>query len=219
MKSRILAGCTLILLLLGLTGQPQAAPWYQPDGLSAGETYQLAFVTSTVTDATRSDLQYYFDFVNAAAALNPDLAQFNFRPIISNETNDAQFVAYVWGPVYNLNGDMVATNKVDMWDGRLLAPISHNQHQQSVSSKVWTKTTTTGIYKPTIHPPAPINTTFVGHSMDVGNGWIDREYRPTWAEYPLYALSDPISAVPVPAALWLLGSGLLAMVGIRRKHH
>ncbi|MCP3931980.1 MAG: VPLPA-CTERM sorting domain-containing protein, partial [Bacteroidetes bacterium] len=28
-----------------------------------------------------------------------------------------------------------------------------------------------------------------------------------------------VSAVPIPGAIWLLGSGLLAMIGIRRRKH
>lgn len=35
--------------------------------------------------------------------------------------------------------------------------------------------------------------------------------------YNLYSTTSGASAVPVPAALWLLGSGLVGLVGIRRK--
>lgn len=40
--------------------------------------------------------------------------------------------------------------------------------------------------------------------------------------YGLYAMvvyAGDIAAVPVPAAAWLFGSGLLRLVGVLRRHH
>jgi hypothetical protein len=36
---------------------------------------------------------------------------------------------------------------------------------------------------------------------------------------PAYFAMDDLNAVPVPAAVWLLGSGLLGLVGLRRRNN
>ena len=215
MKSRILAGCTLILLLLvGLSGQPQAAPWYQPEGLSAGDTYQLAFVTSTTTYAISDDVTYYFNFVNDAAALNSDLAQFNFRPIISTDSFGARGIAYVWGEVYNLNGELVASTLEDMWDGSINAPINIDQFGNIYNSFVFTGTDPYGYPHQWPITGAVVS---VGYSISVATNWLySGAFYPNDA-LPIYALSDPIAAVPLPAAIWLMGSGMIVLGVVRRK--
>ncbi len=58
-----------------------------------------------------------------------------------------------------------------------------------------------------------------------GNAWFFKmndgfqHYYKSNYVYGLAVRSGQVSAVPVPGAIWLLGSGLLATVGIRRKGH
>lgn len=59
---------TLAFISLLSTGSlAQALPILTPTGLSPGDTYQLAFVTSTVIDATSSDIAVYNTHVQSAA--------------------------------------------------------------------------------------------------------------------------------------------------------
>jgi len=57
------AGALVALAAVSLTGA-QAAPITIPTGLNPGDTYRLAFVTSTRTDALNSQINYYHNFVN-----------------------------------------------------------------------------------------------------------------------------------------------------------
>jgi hypothetical protein len=45
-------------------------------------------------------------------------------------------------------------------------------------------------------------------------------FNPAWKNGTFYAMAvhpGDVSAVPVPGAVWLLGSGLLGLIGIRKK--
>jgi hypothetical protein len=62
-------------LLLGATGDGLAQPTTVPSGLSPGDKYRLAFVTSTTRDATSSDIADYNAFVTAVANTVPALTE------------------------------------------------------------------------------------------------------------------------------------------------
>ena len=64
------------------------------------------------------------------------------------------------------------------------------------------------------------------HSLDIALVWLDKMPNSTpWPgasmsgdfEVQSVKLSGEYSAVPVPAAVWLLGSGMLGLIGVRRK--
>ena len=62
---RAITGPTIFgLALFGMASAAQAAPITIPVGLNPGDTYRLAFVTSTKTDALNSQIDYYHNFVN-----------------------------------------------------------------------------------------------------------------------------------------------------------
>jgi hypothetical protein len=47
----------------------------------------------------------------------------------------------------------------------------------------------------------------------------DGEPMPTWPDYTAYwMLEGVMHTVPVPAAFWLLGSGLIGLLGVARRH-
>ncbi|MCG8670048.1 MAG: VPLPA-CTERM sorting domain-containing protein [Pseudomonadales bacterium] len=50
---------------------------------------------------------------------------------------------------------------------------------------------------------------------DALDGWMGSDLSPISVDY--FNASVNVSAVPVPAAVWMLGSGLIALFGLRRK--
>ena len=68
----LLIGVTLGVLLFVII-PVHAALVKVPTGLSPGESYRLAFVTSGLTQAANSDINYYNNFVATAASAVPAL--------------------------------------------------------------------------------------------------------------------------------------------------
>ena len=129
--------------------------------LNSGEQYRLVFVTSTTTNALSSDINYYNNFVNDLANLNPVLASLGttWTAIASTETVNARAntathpVANGAGaPIYLLDGSTkIADSNADLWSGTLDAPIDLYEDGTSPISAfltVWTGTIQTGLSFP-----------------------------------------------------------------------
>ena len=205
-----------------------AAPWYQPDDINPGETYQIVFTTSTRITAESSDISIYRNHVNVAADLNPELGKITFSPIISTESTNARDEALVIGPVYNTNGDLVANDFDDMWDETLSAILRYDQNGIYASADyttpqyVWSGTLSNGLKREGL--TAGCDNVSYGKGDATNAQWIYTSYPYSGWSAPndnqnmgLYALSDPITAVPISSAIWLFGTGLIGIVGIRRK--
>jgi hypothetical protein len=214
---KILSTTIIVLLFIGLYGISSAAPWYQPTDLSDGDQYQLIFVISEYTWSTSQDLSYYLNFVNDVAANNSDLAQFTWRPVISLENIPALALALVLHPVYNLNGDLIANDRDDMWDGDIESPVLYRENRDGTGYEwIWTGTTADGFPDP--GSEMGNGSPRIGWSDYKEQGWIESQYvgLPD-NNMALYALSDPITVVPLPGAIWLLGVGFVGIAGLRRK--
>jgi len=211
------AGLAVLFFFLGMAragGTSAATVWYQPTGLSPGDEYQLVFVTSKSTGATSHDLSYYETFVNDVAANDTELAEINWHPIVSTNSSDARDTAMVHGPVYNLDDNLVAHSFSDWWRAFHWAPIHITEKGDPLLYPVWTGTDTDGTAAS--FPVGGGSATF-GYSGSILTTWINQGAADAVFSYPLYALSDPITVVPLPGAVWLLGSGLSFVFLFRRK--
>jgi hypothetical protein len=63
-----------------------------------------------------------------------------------------------------------------------------------------------------------------GGTWDSGVYWLPIPYNPEWVSVDVQGMNVMIwngiiehQCVPIPAAVWLLGSGLIGLVGVRRK--
>jgi hypothetical protein len=218
-NSRLLVAFYASVLVL-FTATAKAA-LFVPSGLAPGESYQLVFVTSGTTVATSGDINYYNAFVQAAAnAVGIGSSEgVIWSAIASTATIDANANALVNTKVFNLGGELVATGYADFWDGThtVGVGIDFDENSNARNFNVWTGSNTDGTNAGSL---ALGNTSARwGESTFANFGWIAQGATTTPDHsFSLYALSGPLTApVPVPAALWLFGSGLLGLIGTARK--
>lgn len=210
------------VLTLGVASAAQAAPVTQPSGLLFGETYRLAFVTSTTSNSTSSNIADYNAFVTAVANSVPELAALGttWSAIGSTDTVDARDNTGT-NPgvdpgvnIYLLNDSLLALNNADLWDGSVAnSPNVNEQGDLSASVGVWTGTspfgTAAGIQ--TLGGADPF--TVIGISGLPNAGWIAGSIaKPDTANLSFYAISGVlVSTIPEPGTALLMGMGLAAM--------
>ena len=123
----VLAAAALLVLPAGVSAQAQnevRSTWaLTPSGLSDGDQFRLIFVSSTRRDATSSDIEVYNTFVQDRAAAGHSAIQAyssQFRVVGSTAAVDARDNTNTTGtgvPIYWLNGNKVADNYADFYDG------------------------------------------------------------------------------------------------------
>ena len=219
------------LLILGFT-PVQAAPITVPTGLSPGDQYRLVFVTSGTRDATSTDIGDYNSFVTgeAASSVLTEL-QTQWFAIASTQytwasqnTNTDLWMGEIGVPIYNLAGEIVATDYYELWHGSVSHPIdvlSDGNRLQDADMRVWTGTGPEG------WPPpfgGPLGVTNPGTGLaDSKSYWIwDLDLLTDYwlSLHRMYAMSGILTVqnpVPAPTSLVLLSSGIFGLLGLRRK--
>ena len=187
-----------------------------PYETTPGNTYQIAFVTAGYTTAESSDIDYYNSFVASQAALGTSLPTTTWTALGSTQTVSAIDNAPTYGniPIYNTLGQLVASGSAELWSGVLENPIDGDQYGSPPTLYVWTGTLSDGTSSPGYLGSgyATIGLTNTGYAFSFAGD-------PTGNTLSMYALSSPITAVPEPATLTLLGSALLGLgvVYLRRR--
>ena len=173
-----------------------AQPITVPSGLSPGDQYRLAFVTSTTTDASSSDIAYYNTFVNTAANSIPALtglgpwtaiASTATVDALDNTSTDPSISAGV--PIYNLNDTIIANSNIDLWGGNVFASIAIPPLGLFADAFVWTGTTSLGFTRLTGGLGDPSGVAAQGNYIFTDSGWIAAGRELTTVMLPLYALS------------------------------
>lgn len=229
-KSRPLgAVCALILVVLSPI---VSASLVVPAGLNPGDTFHVIFVTSTTTDATSSDINTYDAFVQSAAdaAGIGTTIGVGWLALGSTTTIDAYdhlspLFSNLSAPIYNQNGELVASGYADMWDGALNSAVAYTENASYRLSEVWTGSHQTGIGSIGYE----LGTSYVtdGTSTTTDQDWIQATSENATNPFSLYAISQQLvvtpsggvapAAVPVLPTAWLFGSGLLGLIAISRR--
>ena len=211
----------------------QAAPIVTPVGLSSGESYRLVFVTSTATNATSSDINYYNDFVNDLAGLNPILAALGttWTAIVSTAAVNARdntathpTTNGAGAPIYLLDGSTkIADTNADLWDTTIDAPINLHEDGTLPSAgfvRVWSGTTQTG-GSITDRRLGEGTIAFSGRSDLSSSFWIRSGVPDLTQEHHLYALSGilTVSAIPAPGIPAIFGLGFAGLIFVRRNRY
>lgn len=120
MKSSLaIATGFLALLVLPSTLPADTTGLVVPAGLNPGDQYRIAFVTSTTTDATSTNIAYYNTFVNDVAnASGSLLAPLDATWTAIAETPGVSALANIDStstlPIYRLDGTLVGTSSDEL---------------------------------------------------------------------------------------------------------
>ena len=95
----------------------------KPDAIGRGEMFRLLFITTTKRDATSSDIGVYNSFVEVHASEGHEAIRAysaGFRVLASTQAVDARDNTATTGtgvPIYWLNGNKLADDYADLYDG------------------------------------------------------------------------------------------------------
>jgi len=214
-------------LLLGLlfawmapAAQAASVP-FVPSDLNPGDNYHVVFLTQGERNAASSDIADYNAFVQGEAQRTGALTEtwgVDWFAIASTSAVDAKDnIPVTTAPIYVLSDDRVADDAEDLWDGTIQVTIQTDQFGDFVpGDAVWTGT-------------SPDGTVFieglggafsrVGETGNISRAWVSLANNSVDEINAFYAVSEELTVIPVPAAVWLFGSALVGLVGVagRRK--
>lgn len=212
------------LLLLPLAGSPAVAQVLTvPPGLGAGDPYHLIFVTSglkaidsdTTLPPTNSNFFGGLDQADWVVTFHAWSVQFPatgpwdfvnpiYQAILSTDTVSAASRLEVSGPIYRVDGSLVATSEADLFDGSLDVPLSLDELGNTVPTNlnVWTGTNSSGgsvlgeNCGGNFSSNASSQSGWVGSPGSTGSNWTSASSRSCNLTGRLYGIS-PALTVPV----------------------
>ncbi|MEM8947622.1 MAG: hypothetical protein AAGD11_20800 [Planctomycetota bacterium] len=200
MNARPLRLAAVVLLATLSLGRTAFADLPVPAGLQPGDTYHLLFNSSTFTNALSSSIDFYNNFVQAAAdaAGIGDSAGVTWKAIVSTASIDARNNAIVGvnTPVYNTRGggsQRLADGFSDLWDGALDQFPAYTETGNVNTVDPWTGSTPAGLRATGSTLGHPSGTAWCGRPTQLGGQWITFFEPSTLASLPVYALSEELT--------------------------
>ena len=184
---------------------PQALSHVVPGGLQPGDNFHLLFVSRDVRDAQSADIRDYNEFVNTvadSAGIGPTTSGVQWFAVASTPVVDARDNAVVQAPVYNLQGELLASDFADMWDGALASAVNYDEHALAIIPfhHVWTGSRSDG----TAYSGRELGqfaTAEIGDLKRSDGGWIETSNASPLVRFHLYGLSESLVVVLEPSAL------------------
>jgi hypothetical protein len=231
MKLQLGIVCAGVALATLGTSAAQAALVVVPPGLNPGDQYRLVFVTAGTRNATSSDINDYNTFVTnqvTGSALATQLTTAGFNPntitwkaIGSTSATSAKVNTGTDGtqpdvPIYLINGNKVANNNADLWDGSIQTAINITQNDSAAGfPQVFTGTITNGTNQETttVLGSSGGNVLYGNNGDTETNLWIWDDQTDSALEQSFYGMSgvltvpgnQPPAPVTVPEPSSLLG--------------
>ena len=215
------------LVILTTTSSASAAPITVPTDLNVGDSYRLAFVTSTTRTATSSNIANYNSFVSGVANTVTELAALGttWTAIGSTKDDDARDNTgtnpnvSTGVPVYILDDRRIANDNAELWDCCLLSNYSLITQEDGTFREVtvWTGTMRGGTHWPgnSLGDDLP----FFGLSTTGSSSWLTGgRYLPNTRRKALYAMSGQLTVVPEPTTYTLALAALCLAMSRRRSH-
>ncbi len=243
----ILSG-VFLAATLGTASAAQAALVVVPPDLAVGDQYRLVFVTEGKRDATSTDIDDYNNFVTSqvrlsilpgttdtalyqalnAAGIDPNTI--TWKAIGSTASVDARDntgtnpTLSTGVPIYLIDGNRVANNNADLWDGSIQTAINRTPDDWQLNELVWTGTNNNGTAENGRLGGGSLGQVRYGLASSITAEWITMDDFNRFGISRLYGISSvltvPTPAVTVPEPTSLLGFitlGGLMLGGAVRK--
>lgn len=193
-------------------------------GLTAGDQYRLVFLSSTTTQATSADIATYNAFVQGLATTAGLGGTWNI--IGSTLTVDARDNTGtnpdngIGVPIFRMDGmTAIALTNDDLWDGGIDAFINLDENgDYFIDDRIFTGSETNGTSSGAtgdtalgVPAGAGFNGVQTGKQERTSGSWIKNFNMPETGFHPVYAMSEPLTVVPEPATMLLLGLGGLVL--------
>jgi hypothetical protein len=242
-RRRLRSLMVLATLLLVATATPVVAgPITLPTSLSPGDSYRLAFVSSTSRDATSSNVADYNAFVTGVANAVQELFDLGttWTAIASTASVDARvntdtlplFAGGSLGvPIFLLNDTKLVDNYDDLWDGSIDPPLQmglditeNGVFGYPFGASVWTGTGPDGSAFPDGGVPEgrALGTDFPQFgetSPSSPERWISAQgFFSGLNSKPFYGLSGVLTApaaMPEPNSVFLMAIGAVGLIRYR----
>ena len=219
------------LFTAAMSSSANAMPITEPTSLGVGDTYRLAFVTSTTTDATSTDIATYNAFVDA---LGDTVIASDWTAIASTAPVDARINTSTFpgtdpvsgAPIFNLNDTMIAATYATLWDSGIDAALDTDElGGTGIVGNVWTGTDGLGreldfIGARGLGAASP----GYGDSSATGIDWVftstigsNADSRRLYGISGLLTIPGPPAAIPEPGTFVVLAIGAAVVFGRRRR--
>lgn len=224
MKFLLTFSLTLAILF---SAHPTRGSILHPVGLSNGDFFRLAFVTSTQTNAVNASVpnfnEYVEDVARGAGSIVSNVDT-TWTAIVSSDVIDARLntstdpspIGSNGVPIFLVDGETrIANDYDDLWDGTLLSPLQISELGTDTTGTVWTGSSPDG----TASGFFPLGGSPVrsGITIEATDRWVAFGSAVSSTETQhIYGLSGVLQVleVPEPSVLFLVPVGIVTIFSI-----